>query len=61
MPNKNNLRTTKRMMEEPERFSDEEKAEYGVNPDGSLMEHTKVFLSIAQGLHETIGMEKENK
>lgn len=34
-------------MKEPERFSDEEKAECGVNPDGSLMEHTKVFLSIA--------------
>lgn len=61
MPNKNNLRTIKWMMEEPEHFSDEKKAEYGVNPDGSLMEHTKVFLLIAQGLHEMIGLEKENK
>lgn len=48
-------------MEEPEHFSDEKKAEYGVKPDGSLMEYIKAFLSIAQGLHETIGMEKENK
>lgn len=49
------------MMKEPERFSDEEKAECGVDPNGSLMEHTKVFLLIAQGLHEALGLEKENK
>ena len=61
MPNKNNLRTIKWMMEEPERFFDEEKAEYGVKPEGSLMEYIKAFLSIAQGLHEMIVLEKENK